>query len=73
MARPRTADPGFTRLYEGPLRRVINQDGRFNVRRIGTRLSDFHIYHFLARIPWPAFIAILVSGYMVMNALFALL
>jgi inward rectifier potassium channel len=73
MARPKTYDPGFTRLYEGPLRRVINQDGRFNVRRIGTRFSDFHIYQFLVRIPWPAFIAILVSGYVVMNALFALL
>jgi inward rectifier potassium channel len=66
-------DPGFTRIYDGELRRAINRDGSFNVHRLGMRLNDFHPYQFLVRVSWPWFIAILVSGFITMNVLFALL
>jgi inward rectifier potassium channel len=69
----RNYDPGFTRIYDGALRRTINRDGSFNVHRVGVRLKDFHMYQFLVRLSWPAFIAILVGGYVAMNTVFAFL
>ncbi len=66
-------DPGFTRTYTGPLRRTINKDGSFNVRRRGTRIHDLHIYQYLVTVSWPTFIALLFSGYVLVNVIFALL
>jgi len=66
-------DPGFTRTYAGPLRRTINRDGTFNVRRRGMRIHDLHIYQYLVTISWPTFIALLLLGYIVVNTGFALL
>src|ERR1017187_9382031 len=37
-------DPGLTQQYTGNLRRVINKDGTFNVRRRGATWRDFHPY-----------------------------
>ncbi len=64
-------DPGLTRTYGGTLRRVINKDGSFNVRRHGKTLSDIHLYQFLVSTSWPLFLAILAGGYVVMNGAFA--
>jgi inward rectifier potassium channel len=65
-------DPGLTERYTGRLRRAINKDGSFNVRRSGTSWRDFHPYLQLINMPWPAFWATLVSGYLAVNTLFAL-
>jgi inward rectifier potassium channel len=65
-------DPGFTKSYTGAIRRTIEKDGSFNVRRRGTRMHDLHIYQFLVSVSWPSFIAILFGGYVLMNACFAL-
>jgi len=70
-AAEKSFDPGFTRLYDGRISRVINKDGVFNVRRIGTRLADLHLYQYLVTISWLPFSALIVSGYLVMNAAFA--
>jgi inward rectifier potassium channel len=66
-------DPGLTKSYSGSLRRAINKDGSFNVKRRGARIHDLHIYQFLVSIAWPWFIALLLFGYLVANAGFALL
>jgi inward rectifier potassium channel len=66
-------DPGFTKSYTGPLRRAINKDGSFNVKRRGARIHDLHIYQFLVSISWPSFVSILLLGYVAANAAFALL
>jgi len=66
-------DPGFTKSYAGPLRRAINKDGSFNVKRRGARVHDLHIYQFLVSISWPSFVAILLLGYIAANVGFALL
>lgn len=66
-------DPGLTKTYGGELRRVINKDGSFNVRRHGRIITDVHLYQFLVSVSWPAFILILVAGYAVMNGAFACL
>jgi len=66
-------DPGLTKSYSGPLRRAINKDGSFNVKRRGARIHDLHIYQFLVSISWPSFAALLLLGYVAGNTGFALL
>jgi len=70
MEKP-TFDPGLTQQYTGALKRAINQDGNFNVRRTGGTWRDFHPYLFLINISWPAFIAIVAAAYVVLNLIFA--
>ena len=63
-------DPGITETYDGTLKRIINRDGSFNVRRHGRRLKDLHFYQFLIRISWPAFLATIFAAFMAANLLF---
>jgi inward rectifier potassium channel len=65
-------DPGLTQKYTGTLRRVINKDGTFNVRRRGATWRDFHPYLLLINMEWVPFFGIVVLGYLVVNTLFAL-
>jgi inward rectifier potassium channel len=51
-----TFDPGLTQQYTGVLKRAINQDGQFNVRRAGVTWHDFHPYLYLINASWPVFI-----------------
>ena len=64
-------DPGLTQQFGAPLRRIINRDGTFNVRRRGTTWRDFHPYLHLVNTSWPAFLATLFLGYVVGSTLFA--
>ena len=64
-------DPGLTQKFAGSVRRIINQDGTFNVRRNGTTFRDFHPYQQLINMSWPAFLATLFLGFIVINSLFA--
>jgi inward rectifier potassium channel len=66
-----TFDPGLTKQVIAPLRRVIGEDGRFNVHRRGTTWRDFHPYLHLVNMGWPRFLASLFLGYIVVNSLFA--
>jgi inward rectifier potassium channel len=54
--------------------RIINSDGSFNLRRKGIPfLESFNFYHFLVTLSWPKFIAVVFSGYIIINALFGLI
>ena len=64
-------DPGLTQSYAGTLRRVVNKDGTFNVRRTGGRLRNFHLYKFLIRLSWPWFVAIVLGTFILANIAFA--
>jgi inward rectifier potassium channel len=64
-------DPGFTEIYRGELHRIINPDGRFNVRREGATWRDVHPYLFMLNAPWPVFAAMIFAGYVLVNVLFA--
>ena len=37
-------DPGLTQQYTGNVRRIVEKDGRFNVRRRGGNWHDVHPY-----------------------------
>src|ERR1035441_7750001 len=64
-------DPGLTQQYTGNLRRAINKDGTFNVRRRGASWRDFHPYLHLIGMGWPSFLLALFAGYLVANTVFA--
>src|SRR5215831_19574432 len=64
-------DPGLTQQFTAPVRRVINKDGSFNVRRRGANWHDFHPYLQLINMRWPAFLGALFLGYVLINTLFA--
>jgi inward rectifier potassium channel len=63
-------DPGLTRRFSGSLRRVINKDGSFNVRRRGGRR---HVYLTLISIGWARFFAVAIGAFLCTNLVFALL
>src|SRR6202451_3703798 len=64
-------DPGLTQKYDGPLRRVINPDGSFNVLRRGTTWRDINPYLRLVSISWTRFFGCILLGYILVNSLFA--
>src|SRR5208337_87266 len=64
-------DPGFTQSYAGSLRRVVNKDGTFNVRRTGGSLRNFHLYKLLIGLSWPWFVAIVLGTFILINIAFA--
>jgi inward rectifier potassium channel len=66
-------DPGLTQQYAGGLRRALNRDGNFNVRRRNGNWRDSHPYLFLISVSWPRFIAIVMAAFLILNTLFALL
>ncbi|HMF78305.1 MAG TPA: ion channel [Bryobacteraceae bacterium] len=65
-------DPGLTQTYTGSLKRIINKDGQFNVRRGGRTWRDWHPYLVLISTSWPRFILMVTAGFLIVNTLFAL-
>lgn len=70
MEKP-TYDPGLTQQYTGVLKRAINEDGQFNVKRAGVTWRDSHPYLYLINASWLAFIGIIIATYVLMNLVFA--
>jgi inward rectifier potassium channel len=65
-------DPGLTQRYDGPLRRIINPDGSFNISRRGTTWRDTNPYLYLVSTSWPKFFGWILLTYVVTNCAFAL-
>ena len=57
-------DPGITQSYDGTVRRIVNRDGSFNVRRHGRRLQGFHLYQFFIQLSWPVFFAVVLAAFL---------
>lgn len=69
--RKATFDPGLTQKYDGPLRRIINADGNFNVQRRGGNWRDVHPYLHLVSVPWATFFGWILLTYVLVNFIFA--
>ena len=72
MQKP-TFDPGLTQQYTGSLKRAINKNGEFNVRRTGATWRDIHPYLLLVNLPFPVFLAGVIAGFVLLNIFFAAL
>jgi len=64
-------DPGLTTQFSGELRRTINADGSFNVKRSGLRWRDANPYLMLIDTTWPRFLLFVFAGFMTINMIFA--
>ena len=64
-------DPGLTQQYTGAVKRVINKDGRFNVRRTGRTWRDVNPYLSLINASWPAFFGTVGALFVIVNTIFA--
>jgi inward rectifier potassium channel len=71
MAPKPALDPGFTRQFGAPLRRAVNKDGSFNVRRSGVNWRAFHPWLIVVNMSWPGFAALVIGLYLAVNAAFA--
>jgi inward rectifier potassium channel len=65
-------DPGLTRQFGAPLRRAVNKDGSFNVRRTGVSFGAFHPWLEIVNMSWPGFGALVIVLYAAINGTFAL-
>ncbi|MEP6715361.1 MAG: ion channel [Terriglobia bacterium] len=70
MAKP-AYDPGLTRQFDGSLHRVINQDGSFNVRRLGVGWRAFHPWLHVINMSWTGFFTLVLGSYLGINTIFA--
>lgn len=70
-----TGDLGFGSVVaRESRRRLLNRDGTFNVRREGLPFfQSLSAYHYVLTIPWRTFLGFVIGGYLVVNAIFALL
>jgi inward rectifier potassium channel len=66
-------DPGLTTKFSGQLRRTINPDGSFNVKRTGLRWRDTNPYLMLIDTTWPRFLLVVLLGFVTVNVIFACL
>ncbi|MEO1413800.1 MAG: ion channel [Bacteroidota bacterium] len=66
-------DLGFGTSISAKNRRLINQDGSFNIRRVGQRIQDIHPFQFLVTISWWEFALCVLVAYLLFNTVFAFL
>lgn len=67
-------DIGFGTRSDDGLKRALNKDGSFNVKRAGQKfLQSFELYHWLVSISWKRFMLVVFLWYFIINLLFALL
>src|SRR5580700_1877726 len=64
-------DPGLTTQFSGELRRTINADGSFNVKRTGLKWRDANPYLMLIDTTWPRFILVVTAGFLAVNVIFS--
>jgi len=71
MAQKPAFDPGLTNQFGAPLRRAINKDGSFNVRRSGVSWRAFHPWLQIVNMSWAGFALLVITAYLSVNAAFA--
>lgn len=64
-------DPGLGSKYSKQVKRLINEDGSYNIIRKGGIHGVKDFYKFLIDIHWLAFLSLLLAGYILINVLFA--
>lgn len=64
-------DPGLTQKFGGAIKRTLDRDGNFNVRRVGAKLRDQHPYLFFISLSWRAFTLLTLLAFGAVNLLFA--
>lgn len=69
----KTNDPGLGSKFESKVERLLNQDGTYNIKRIGGLTGIKDIYKFLIDLSWFRFVALAFIAFLIVNTLFALI
>jgi len=65
-------DLGLGTKAPSDTQRSLNKDGSFNVKRSNVPFSErINFYHTLVTMPWAKFFVLIISGYFLVNLLFA--
>ena len=63
---------GLSRKNDRNQKRIIEKDGRFNVKRVGiSPFKIYNLYHILTTLHWFYFTLVLLASYLLVNTLFA--
>jgi inward rectifier potassium channel len=65
-------DPGLGTSYQKSVKRMLNQDGTFNIQRIGTVTGYRDVYKYLIDLSWWKFACFLAFAFVLLNCCFAL-
>lgn len=65
-------DPGLGQKFSGNLQRIIDENGNFTLVRKGVPFAAFNPYIYLINTTWGKFFLIISSGFLAINALYAL-
>lgn len=66
-------DPGIGTQFKRKTKRIINKDGSYNIRKIGSKRGFRDVFKFMIEISWIRFFSILFLAYIGMNVFFTLL
>lgn len=66
-------DPGLGSIYEKEVKRLVNEDGSYNIKRHGALKGFRDFYKFLIDISWLKFILLTFAYYIILNIVFACL
>ncbi len=69
----KNTDPGLGTNYSTEIKRFVNPDGSYNIRRKGALSGVRDFYKFLIESSWKAFILYALLYYVVINCIFAVL
>lgn len=67
------SDPGLGSIYSGEIKRLINPDGSYNMKRHGSLRGVKDLYKYLIEVSWWLFILFALLSYLFVNCFFALL
>lgn len=67
------SDPGLGTLYNSEIKRLVNPDGTYNMRRKGALRGVKDLYKHLIEVKWWLFLLYAFLYYLVINAVFAVL
>ncbi len=65
-------DPGLGSKYETKTKRLINQDGSFNIKKLGINSNIRDTYHSLINMSWTKFLFLALLAIFIINIAFAL-
>lgn len=65
-------DPGLGSKYEGKTKRLINQDGSFNIKKVGVGSNIRDTFHALINMSWAKFLFLALLAIFIINIGFAL-
>lgn len=66
-------DPGLGSKYEGSTKRLINQDGSFNIKKVGINSNIRDTYHSVINMTWTKFLSLALLIILLINIGFALI